>query len=213
MTHKLIAFLIVAILFIPNTKAQQSEDEPEKKPFFSKDKLFTGGSVGAGFGSGSFSLGLGPYFGMSLNKYVDVAATINYNYISQRDPNSTFKARQSIIGPGAFVRLYPVKFIFLQAQYEYNFVKLRGIYGVPNYPDDIIKYNVQSYLIGAGYASGREDEGQPFFFFSVLVDLSKDPNSPYVDQFARKNAILRTGINIPLFQGRGSSRRRNREEW
>ena len=201
------AILIVALLvnyFLVN--AQTSEDDEEKKPFFKKENLFTGGSVNVNFGQGTFALGIGPYFGYSLNKYVDVAASFNYNYISQRDPNSTLKYRQSILGPGAFVRLFPVKSLFVQAQYEYNFIKLKRIYGVAGYPNDVINYKAKSTLIGGGYCSGREGVGTGFYYFSVLVDVSKDLNSPYRDNFGRQIPIIRAGMNFPLFQGGGKSK-------
>ena len=139
MNKKIFALLLATTCFINANAQKEKDDEDVKKPFFKAENLFVGGSVGAGFGQGTFSLGLGPYVGYSVNKFVDVAVALNYNYVSQRDPNSTLKLRQSIIGPGAFVRLYPVKFLFLQAQYEYNFIKYKEIYGVAGYPDYVQK--------------------------------------------------------------------------
>ncbi len=199
--------LIMAILassFLVN--AQSGEDDDEKKSFFKKENLFTGGSVNVNFGQGTFALGLGPYFGYSINKYIDVAASLNYNYISQRDPNSTLKYRQSIIGPGAFVRLFPIKGLFAQAQYEYNFIKLKAIYGVAGYPDDVINYKAKSTLIGGGYCSGREGVGSSYYYFSILVDVSKDENSPYRDNFGRQTPVIRAGMNFPLFQGKNRAK-------
>jgi hypothetical protein len=200
MKKKICYALFVSFLFVSNSIAQSSDEEEVEKKFFKKENLFTGGSIGAGFGQGAFSLGLGPFFGYSINKYVDVAAALNYNYVSQREPNADIKYRQSIIGPSAFVRVFPVKMIFLQAQYEYNFIKFKAISDGATFFEEKIK--AKSMLLGAGYASGREGLGVTYFYFSVFLDVSKDPNSPYVDQFARKNAIIRSGINIPLFQGR-----------
>ena len=165
------------------------------------------------FGQGTFLLGLGPYFGYSINKYVDVAAALNYNYISIRFPNTIYKIRQSIIGPGAFVRLYPVKFLFIHGQYEYNFITEKEILGggLSNF---ITKYNVQSFLVGGGYATGREEAGQPFFFASFLFDVANNKFSPYKDEFDRAEVIFRTGVNIPLFQGRrGGGYRKSRDNY
>ena len=202
MNKKILSFIIVTTIFISSTNAQKNSDDEESKSFFKKENLFTGGSVGVGFGNGTFSLGLGPYFGYSLNKYIDVAASFNYNYVSQRDPNSSLKVRQSILGPGAFVRLFPIRGLFAQAQYEYNFIQLKAIYGVPGYPNQVEKYKVQSTLIGGGYASGRDGVGSTYYFFSILFDVANNELSPYRDNFGRKNPIIRTGVNIPLFQGR-----------
>jgi hypothetical protein len=196
--------------FVNNTKAQSSEEE-DKNSFFKKENLFTGANISANFGQGSFSLGLGPYFGYSINRYIDLAVALNYNYVSVRDQLSVYKIRQSIIGPSAFVRLYPVKFLFAQAQYEYNLIKYREIPG-RGLPDIINKYNVQSYLVGGGYATGRDVAGQKFFFFSVLFDIANNRFSPYKDALNRSQAIFRSGIHIPLFQGNNGGYRKSRED-
>ena len=120
--------IIFALLLITNTTITfaQDDEEGEKTKFFKKENLFTGGSVTASFFSGGTVLGLSPYFGYSLNKYIDVAVSANVNYTSIRDVfYSGDKQRQTVIGPGAFVRLYPVKFIFALAQ----FIKWKQNYG------------------------------------------------------------------------------------
>jgi hypothetical protein len=199
--------LMLCIVFLNfSATAQRGNDDDENKSFFKKENLFTGGSVNANFGQGTLALGIGPYFGYSINKYIDVAASFNYNYISQRDPNSTLKYRQSILGPGAFVRLFPIKGIFGQAQFEYNFIQQKAIYGVAGYPDDVIKFKAKSTLVGGGYCSGRDGSGSTFYYFSVLVDVAKDVNSPYRDNYGRKVPIIRAGLHFPLFQGGNKSR-------
>ena len=73
-------------------------------------------------------MGIGPYFGYSVNKYLDVAVSANVNYTSQRDYFVYGdKVRQTVYGPGAFVRVYPVRFIFAQAQFEHNFIRVKYI--------------------------------------------------------------------------------------
>ena len=211
MRKKIIAMILCTGLFISSAIAQKEDDETENKSFFKKENLFVGGSVNAFFGQGTFSMGVGPFFGYSINRYIDVAASLNYNYISQRDQFSTFKVRQSIIGPGAFVRVFPVKFLFTQAQYEYNFVKYKEIYG-GGFPDVITKYPVQSFLVGGGIANGREGVGDVFFSISILFDVAGNVNSPYTDALNRVEPIFRTSINIPLFQGKqGGGNGRNRD--
>lgn len=201
----ILVIMLLANCFI-GLAQKGNDDDDDKKSFFKKENLFTGGNVSVNFGQGTFSFGVGPHFGYSINKYVDVAVALNYNYVSQRDPASTFKVRQSIIGPSAFVRLFPINNFFAQAQYEYNFIKLRGIYGVAGYPDIIEKYKVPSTLIGGGYCQGREGAGTVFTYISILFDVSNNSQSPYRDNFARKIPIIRAGINYPLFQGKGKSK-------
>lgn len=205
---KIFISICCATLLLLNVQAQtekKEDSEEEETGGFKKENLFTGGNIGLGLGTGVFSLGLGPYFGYSVNRYVDVALGVNYNYISQRDNFTTLKQRQSIIGPSAFVRLYPVKFLFAQAQYEYNFIKYRNIYG-NGIPDDVLNLKIPSLLVGPGFASGRDADNKTFYYISVLFDVIKDINSPYTDNLGRINPIIRAGFNVALFQGDGGGR-------
>ena len=195
---------VSTVLLLSVLKAQKiKEEEDEKTGGFKKENLFVGGNVALGFGTGSFSFGLGPYFGYSLNKYVDVAVSLNYNYISLRD-YQVFgdKKRYSVIGPGGFVRIYPVKFLFAHAQYEQNFFKVKYI-PAPNsfYQAEQDKISVGSLLVGPGFASGRDADNKTFYYISVLFDVAKNINSPYVDGSGRINPVIRAGFNIALFQG------------
>src|SRR6218665_1760416 len=130
--------------------------EDEEKGGFKKENLFTGGSVTLQFGNQFTALGLSPYFGYSINKYIDVAVSLNFNYTSQRDYYTIDdKLRQTVYGPGVFTRIYPVKFLFAQAQYEFNFLRQKYIPGGGNAN---LKYttDAHSFLVGGGYAGGRE---------------------------------------------------------
>jgi hypothetical protein len=209
-----IAILCLSV-FVINANAQKEEDDDVKKPFFKPENLFTGGSLGVNFGqvqfSGTqseqrqFSFGLGPHIGYSINKYVDVALSLNYTYLSQRDNFVRGdKIRQNSIGPGAFVRLFPINFLYAQAQFERNFITLKYIPASNNsLPSEKISVAATSYLIGAGYATGRQD-GNTFYYFSILFDVGNDINSPYKDELGRVNPVIRAGFNIALFQGRRS---------
>jgi len=193
-----------------NAQTEKKVEDEVIKGGFKKENLFVGGNIALGLGSGNFSVGVGPYIGYSINKYIDAAVGLNYSYLSQRDYYTTQKNRQSVIGPSAFVRLYPVKFLFAHAQYEYNFIKYKQIYG-NGIPDNIYKINVPSFLIGPGFASGRDAYSKSFYYISVLFDVLKNKNSPYTDNQGRVTPIIRAGYNVALFQGDGgrSSNRRN----
>ena len=195
------ALLLVSFFSVHAFAQDEKEEDSEVKKGFKKENLFVGGSVNFGFGSGTTNLGVGPFFGYSINKYLDVAVGLNYNYISQRDYYSPTKYRQSILGPAAFVRVFPVKFLFAQAQYEKNYIQQKAIYG-NGIPTDKFKYNSSSLLIGPGFASGRSEESKTFFYISVLFDVIKDQYSPYVDNQGRINPVFRAGINFALFQGK-----------
>ncbi|GAB4094399.1 hypothetical protein [Flaviaesturariibacter terrae] len=174
---------------------------------FQKDRLFTGGTVSLGFGSGYFLGGINPVLGYEVAKWLDAGIAINYTYTQQRYLATDVygravddKARQSVYGGGIFTRLFPVNFLFAQGQLEHNFINFK--YYPPNggtvQKDD---RQATSLLLGAGYTSGR-GSGGPYGYLAVLFDVLKDPNSPYVDNYGHMQAQVRAGINIPLFRGK-----------
>jgi hypothetical protein len=206
---KIIVTGLTFILML-NVFAQYEKDKDETKgKGFKKENLFTGGSVTASFYSGGTVLGVSPSFGYSINKIVDAGIALNFTYTGER-AYSGDKYREYVYGPGVFVRIFPINMIFVQATFEHNFISqtLKPAYGGP---DQKFKADANSFLVGGGYASGREGVGTTFFYLSVLVDLIKDPNSPYVELLQngsyRSVPIIRAGLQIPLFQG--NSRRRN----
>jgi hypothetical protein len=198
---------IILLLFIPLTiqsYAQSGEEKAGEKKGFKKENLFTGGSVTAGFSSYATILGITPQFGYSLTNWADAGITFNLNYTSQRDyENYGDKLRQTVYGPGAFVRLFPVRFLFASAQYEYNFIHLKYIPASnSNYVPAKDNLHASSLLLGGGYAGGREPGSNSYYYFSVSWDVLGDKNSPYIDGLHRSSPIIRAGYNIGLFQKR-----------
>ena len=193
------------------TVIAQDEKEEEKKGF-KKENLFTGGNVTLSFFNHQTLLGANPLFGYKIADWLDAGLAFNYLYAGARD-NLRFgdKIRQTVVGPGAFTRIYPVKFLFLQAQYEHNFIKQKYIYPGGS-PTESIKVDVNSLLLGGGLAQGREKGSTTFYYITILFDVLKNANSPYVNVSIDPNnpanqrvditPIIRAGINIGLFQGR-----------
>jgi len=201
--------IVIVFALVTGFYTVQAQDEEkrsdEKKGGFKKENMFVGGNVNLGFSNSSTVLGISPYIGYSLNKYLDVAFSTNFSYTSVRDYNEYGdKIRQTIYGPGAFVRVYPFRFVFAQAQYEFNLINYRyiptdnSLFYVPSRES----LNASSFLVGGGYAGGREGTGSSFYYFSVMWDVSRSKNSPYVDELRRALPVLRAGYNIALFQGR-----------
>lgn len=197
-------FILIALVSLSYASIAQKEDE-EKKGGFKKENLFTGGSVSLAFYNNTFLVGGSPVLGYSLANWADAGMVVNYNYTSYRDYNDVpnDKLRQYVYGGGVFAKLYPVRFLFAQAQLEHNFYKLKYIQGGSTYTETA-KGDAGSLLIGGGYTSGREGAGgQPFYYLSVLFDVSGNENSPYTDGYGRTIPIIRGGLQIPLFQGGG----------
>lgn len=200
------AFIALLLLAVSYHSIAQDENNSgdEKKGGFKKENLFVGGDITLGFSNLYTTLGASPYFGYSLNKYVDVAASFNFTYTSQRDYIIYGdKVRQTVYGPGAFVRVYPLKFLFAQAQYEHNFIRLKYLPADNSgYLPSTTHIDANSLLVGAGYAGGRSEDNKSFYYISVSWDLLRNSNSPYVDGLGRAIPIIRAGYNIALFQGR-----------
>jgi hypothetical protein len=200
--------IIASLLFITCAASfvnAQDEEEKEKTPF--KETLFTGGSVSLAFYNNTFLIGASPVFGTSLTNILDAGIVVNYNYTAYRDVQ-TFddRLRQTVYGGGVFTKIYPVRFLFAQAQVEHNIIRQKYIpagSGISTTTKD----NGNSVLVGGGYTTGRYGRGgEPFYYIAVLFDVSDDPNSPYTDAYGRSIPIIRAGLQIPLFQGQGKSR-------
>ena len=204
MSSKIIVLLFIGSLVSLFVKAQ--DESEEEKRGFRKEWLFTGGSVSLGFYNNTFLIGASPVFGYSITNWADLGIVINYNYTTYRD-YYVFddRLKQNNLGGGGFVKLYPLRFLFAQAQYEYNFLKLK--YVPPN--NGLVEKDEReaaSFLIGGGYTTGREGRGgAPHFYFAVLFDILNNPASPYTDAYGRTIPILRGGVQIPLFQGGGQN--------
>jgi len=183
-----------------------AQDDSTEQRGFRKENLFTGGSVTVSFGNGTFQGGVNPQLGYSITKWLDAGVVVNYIYTSYRD-NQVFndKLRQTIYGGGLFTKVYPVRFLFAQAQLEHNFITQKYI--PPNGgTTEKTNVNATSFLVGAGYATGRNPgSGNSYGYLAVLFDVMKDDHSPYRDFAGRVNPIIRAGFHIPLFQGKSNN--------
>ncbi len=204
MKKKRAYILLIALLTGKSIFAQDTNqsDDGERKGF-KKEKLFSGGNVSLSFFNSTFLVGASPLLGYSLTHWADAGVLANISYSSTRDYNGLFdaKLRQTVYGGGGFVRLFPVKFLFVQAQAEHNFISYKFIPpGNSGGATEKDKTSVNSLLVGGGYTQGREPGNNGFFYVSVLFDVSGNNNSPYTDNFGRPIPLIRAGINIPLFQ-------------
>ena len=185
-------FLLSLSCSILSIKAQE-----QNSGGFNKSNLFTGGNVTASFYTGGTVLGVSPHLGYSLTPWLDAAVSLNFIYTGQTDLYDN-KLRQTNLGPGAFVRLFPINFLFTQAQYEHNFQTIKVIpSGSSSYK---LKEDVNSLLIGAGYSSSRQKGSNSYYYFSVMFDALQLKGSPYVDSYGRLIPVIRAGFNIALFR-------------
>jgi hypothetical protein len=179
-------FFLLMLLTSLFSFAQDREDEGKEKGF-KRDQLFIGSGINLGFFNG-FILGLNPEIGYSLNRFVDVGIGTNVNLITQNDPNSPTTYRQWTFGGGPFVRIWPVNMLFIGGQFEYNSISFsQRMDGNVTYKE---KLTSPSILVGAGY--GNRILGGNQFYTSIMVDVLRNPNSPYIDSYRRLQPVFRT---------------------
>jgi hypothetical protein len=211
-------FLLSGIAISSFAQDKKDEKEEPAKKGFRKENLFTGGGLTVSFSNYTTVLGASPVLGYSINKWIDAGIVFSFNYASDRhatyyDPyyNSYIvtddKLKQTLYGPGIFARVYPIKFAFIQLQGEENFISQKLIHANGS-PTENNTVSAPSFLVGAGYCNGREGKGSLFYYISILADIAKNKNSPYVEQLASGKVnvlpIIRAGLQVPLFQGKKS---------
>lgn len=192
--------------------ANEDDENMMTENGFKKQNLFVGGGVTASFYSGGTVLGLSPMLGYKLNDYIDAGVTLNYIYSGSRDVyDYNDKYRQHVFGPGVFTRIYPIPFLFAQAQLEHNFTNVNYTSAGEVRPSSKFNANATSLLLGGGYSTGRAKGSTTFFYVSILADVLKNRNSPYVDidydprtgnERIRIAPVIRAGVNVGLFQKR-----------
>lgn len=189
-------FILSALLFTVSVTFLYAQDEEEEKGGWKPDHLFIGSGINLGFSNG-FIIGLNPEVGYSINRFLDAGIATNVTYVTQRSQSSNTSARYLAIGGGPFVRIWPVRMIFIGGQYEYNAITYKEISnGATVYKE---KTNASSLLVGLGY--GNRIIGQSQFYTSIMIDALNDVNSPYRDQFRRVLPVFRTGFIFYLGGG------------
>jgi hypothetical protein len=194
-------YLFMTLLLLAGTFAAvaQEEDNEERKGF-KRENIFLGTSLNVGIGNGGYVLGGNPQFGYSIAQWLDAGITTNLIYASQRYLNFGREVRQRSFnyGGGPFVRVFPINMIHLQAQYEYNWTS-GNVQDIGSGQRQKFKVDAPSFLVGAGY--GQRVVGRSSFYTTILFDLTKDVNSPYVlIEGNQKIAmpVFRAGFNIYL---------------
>ena len=195
MKKKIISLVLVSLFSV--SLFAQDEEEEEKRGWKS-DHLFIGTGLNLGFSNG-FIIGLNPEIGYSINKVIDAGIATNLTYITQRSYYANSSVRYLAVGAGPFVRIWPVRMIFIGGQYEYNSITLtEKTNGVIT---GKAKATASSILMGLGY--GSRVIGQSQFYTSIMIDALNDINSPYRDQFGRVLPVFRTGFIFYLGRKKG----------
>jgi hypothetical protein len=198
---KKILFLI--LIAISNSYILSAQEVIKTMPSINTNPVFLGGNLVIGGGSGSFQIGLNPEMYKRVNDYVDLGAATNL-YFQSFNPTisnglSGNSSRSFQLGAGAFTRIWPLEKFFIQIQPEYNYTwsrfKNRDTEGINAGASRSINFGAESILAGIGYGS-RSENGMTYF--SVMIDLLKNQNSPYRNSFNRADPIIRAGFAFPI---------------
>ena len=184
--------LLILLSSVGNGALSQDEEEPTKG--FDKNKLFFGGTFGAGFGSSSTFVNVSPQVGYRFNRYFAAGTGINFIFSSYKYDYYVppFKDEYGVAGLNIFGRLYPVNFLLVQAQPELNYT-----WGKRKFSDGSIEDQrldpkfVPSLLVGAGAAIPLGGNGRSAMTVMYQYDVIQDPRSPY-----GSNAFLSIGFNF-----------------
>jgi hypothetical protein len=186
--------LCCSALFVLTMGSAVAQRTQRNTPPPTTEKTIIGGSLNLAFAGSYQTIGITPYCGVQLNRFIDLAGTAGVQYLSGRDLFNN-KTSQVVFGPGAFMRLFPLRFLYVQGQYEFNFIqkttKIAGVSVSEN-------HDANSFLVGGGLATARRSDRPAYFYFSILWDVAQDRYSPYKDNYDRAIPIIRTGVNISL---------------
>jgi len=181
-----------------------SDEDVDNGKGFKRDHLFIGGTINLGFSGYDFNIGGAPEVGYSFNRWVDAGVLINLNYASQRaDPNFIYNAntrqRSFNYGAGLFGRFYPLPFLFVQVEPEYNIINysITPFNGGSAEKTTTFQTQAPSLLLGIGY--GRRFIGHSSFYIALMFDALSDINSPYRDPYSNAALpVIKAGFDIYL---------------
>lgn len=175
--------------------AQQTESD-EQPGGFKRENMFFGSSLNLSLGNRFFNVGVNPELGYSLNKWLDVGISLNVNYFSQNASDfSPYRYRNFNYGGGTFLRIWPVNFLHVQIQPEYNWTNASEK-NVLSGQTIKSKYNSESLLLGIGY--GNRVIGNQYSYVTLMIDVLENIRSPYRDQFNDPLPVFRAGFGVYL---------------
>ena len=204
MKKKLVSLLLIAL---SNSFIVNAQEVVKTMPSMNAHPVFIGGNLVLGGGAGSFQFGINPEIFKRVNNYIDIGSATNIFFQSF---NPTLgnglqgtSSRSFQLGTGGFARIWPLEKFFIQVQPEYNYTwsryKDRSTIDIRSGASSSFRFGAESLLAGIGYGT-RSENGMTYF--SVMIDLLKNPNSPYRDGFNRADPIIRAGFAFPILRSK-----------
>ncbi len=190
--------LLLTLLSLSFACFSQQNDADDSKGRFKRENIFIGSGLNLGLASSSFNVGLNPEIGYSIAHWFDAGIAFNVNYFSQTASQFNFNTsfHNFNYGGGPFVRLWPINFLFVQVQPEFNWTRVTRK-DVNSGIQNSYSTNAGSLLVGLGY--GTKLMGSHYSYFSLMIDILQNTNSPYRDQNSSDPLpVLRAGFGFYL---------------
>ncbi len=116
--------VVTILVLAAGLSLHAQEEAPAEKKGFDPSRLFFGGNFGMSFGDYTF-INITPQVGYQFNRYLAAGAGLSFigtGYTTYYTNGSKYsKETYNSAGLNIFGRVYPVPFLFLQAQPEYNY--------------------------------------------------------------------------------------------
>jgi len=176
-------FVLILFLFSYGFCISQDFDPPvptpkdEKKPFWSWDKVYTGGGLGLQFGTITL-INIAPDIGYRITERYSAGVGFRYMYFSDKRYNPPYEV--NIYGGSVFNRFIVTNFFFLHGEYEI----LNGPWK-SQFPKN--RFNIYNVWVGGGLSQGS---GNASINIMALWNLNDEGYLP--------NPQIRMGVSIGL---------------
>lgn len=190
------SILLIFTIFCLNSCIFSQSEYEEAGGKFKRENIFIGSGLNLGLANRSFNFGINPEMGYTVTRWLDAGIAFNINYFSQNASEfSSIQLRNFNYGAGPFIRMWPINFLYVQVQPEYNWT-ISSQKDVISNQTGTFNTNVGSLLVGVGY--GTKIVGSHYSYFSLMIDVLQNRNSPYRDQYNDPLPVLRAGFGFYL---------------
>ena len=172
-TAAIFSFCILSAACCLSQDFSAPNPKPAKEPFWSWDKVYSGGGIGFQFGTITL-INVAPDIGYKITERYSAGVGLRYVYFADNSYNPPFII--NIYGASIFNRFIVTDFLFLHAEYEV----LNGPWEYPNQ-----RFNLNNVWVGGGLRQGSD---HVFLNAMLLYNLN--------DNIYLPNPQLRIGVSI-----------------
>lgn len=183
----ILTIFVVLTTFVAVAQTNRPMKTKSVKPKVAwKDSLYYGGNLGLQITGNGSLIDVSPNIGYKFNKFASVGLQAIFTNLTYRYGSSNYK--YMFYGAGTFIRLKPLPYLFLQAEYD--------LLSVPdNFSIAAPKRTIADvYLAGLGL---RNQMGENSCYYLLLMyEFMPTPNSPYTNGPFNSPLVYRAGFNI-----------------